>query len=336
MRAVVQDRYGPPEVLRLLDIARPVPGAGEVLVRVRAAAVNAYDWHMLRGDPYLARATFGLRRPAAPVRGRDFAGVVEQVGPGVTHLREGDEVYGEAHGAFAEYVCAPAGVVDHKPANLSFEQAAAIPLAGNTALIGIRDLADVHSGQTVLVNGASGGVGPFAIQIAKAAGAEVTAVCRERNVEIVRSAGADHVVDYTREDFTRGGRRFDVVLDLVGNRTLSDCRRVLRKGGLVILSGGGVFSGGSLLGPMRLILSAKLRAPFTRDRVVLLSAVPSRANLATLRDLAETGALTPVIDRTYPLAEVPAAIRYLETEHARAKVVITVWPGPGAGDPASP
>jgi NADPH:quinone reductase-like Zn-dependent oxidoreductase len=324
MRAVVQDRYGPPEVLRLLDIARPVPRAGEVLVRVRAAAVNAYDWHMLRGDPYLARATLGLRRPAARVRGRDFAGVVEQVGPGVTHLRPGDEVYGEAHGAFAEYVCAPADVVDQKPANLSFEQAAAIPLAGNTALIGLRDLARVHSGQSILVNGASGGVGPFAIQIAKAAGAEVTAVCRERNVDVVRTAGADHVVDYTREDFARGGRRFDVVLDLVGNRTLRDLRRVLRKGGLVILSGGGVFRGGSLLGPMRLILSAKLRAPFIADRVGLLTAVPSRANLAALRQLAETGALTPVIDRTFPLAEVPAAIRYIETEHARAKVVITV------------
>jgi len=324
MKAIVQDRYGPPSALELRDIDRPVPGAGEVLVRVRAAAVNALDWHFVRGDPYLARLSLGLRRPTVPVRGRDFAGVVEAVGPGVTTFGPGDEVYGEANGSFAEFAIAPLAAIDRKPANLSFEQAAAIPLAGITALMGIRDAAQVHKGQTILINGASGGVGPYAIQLAKQFGAEVTAVCRTRNVELVRSVGADHVVDYTREDFTRGGRRYDAVFDLVGNRSMSECRRVLRPGGVLVLSGGGVYRGGSLLGPIGLIIKATLTRRFVRDRVVVLTARPSSAHLATLRELAEAGRLTPVIDRTYPLAEVAAAITYLEGEHARAKVVITV------------
>jgi len=324
MKAIVQDRYGPPSALELRDIDRPVPAAGEVLVRVRAAAVNALDWHFVRGDPYVARLSLGLRRPTVPVRGRDFAGVVEAVGPGVTTFGPGDEVYGEANGSFAEFAIAPLAAIDRKPANLSFEQAAAIPLAGITALMGIRDAAQVHKGQTILINGASGGVGPYAIQLAKQFGAEVTAVCRTRNVELVRSVGADHVVDYTREDFTRGGRRYDAVFDLVGNRSMSECRRVLRPGGVLVLSGGGVYRGGSLLGPIGLIIKATLTRRFVRDRVVVLTARPSSAHLATLRELAEAGRLTPVIDRTYPLAEVAAAITYLEGEHARAKVVITV------------
>jgi len=324
MKAIVQDRYGPPSALKLRDIDRPVPAAGEVLVRVRAAAVNALDWHFVRGDPYLARLSLGLRRPKVPVRGRDFAGVVETVGPGVTTFEPGDEVYGEANGSFAEFAIAPLAAIDRKPANLSFEQAAAIPLAGITALMGIRDAAQVHKGQTILINGAYGGVGPYAIQLAKQFGAEVTAVCRTRNLELVRSVGADHVVDYTREDFTRGGRRYDAVFDLVGNRSMSECRRVLRPGGVLVLSGGGVYRGGSLLGPIGLIIKATLTRRFVRDRVVVLTARPSSAHLATLRELAEAGRLTPVIDRTYPLAEVAAAITYLEGEHARAKVVITV------------
>jgi NADPH:quinone reductase-like Zn-dependent oxidoreductase len=324
MKAIVQDRYGPPSALELRDIDRPVPAAGEVLVRVRAAAVNALDWHFVRGDPYAARLSLGLRRPTVPVRGRDFAGVVEAVGPGVTTFGPGDEVYGEANGSFAEFAIAPLAAIDRKPANLSFEQAAAIPLAGITALMGIRDAAQVHKGQTILINGASGGVGPYAIQLAKQFGAEVTAVCRTRNVELVRSVGADHVVDYTREDFTRGGRRYDAVFDLVGNRSMSECRRVLRPGGVLVLSGGGVYRGGSLLGPIGLIIKATLTRRFVRDRVVVLTARPSSAHLATLRELAEAGRLTPVIDRTYPLADVAAAISYLEGEHARAKVVITV------------
>jgi NADPH:quinone reductase-like Zn-dependent oxidoreductase len=329
MKAIIQDRYGAPDTLRFADLDRPVPAPDEVLVRVRAAAVNAYDWHMVRGDPYLARLSFGLRRPRARVRGRDFAGVVEAVGslaPSAQtagSLQAGDEVYGDADGAFAEYLCVTADAVGLKPTNLTFEQAAAIPLAGNTALMGLRDAAHVHSGQSILINGASGGVGPYAIQIAKAYGAEVTAVCRTRNVDLVRSVGADHVVDYTREDFARGPDRYDAVFDLVGNRSLADCRRVLRPGGVVVLSGGGVYTGGSLLGPLRAVLTGMVASRFARDRIVVLTAIPNRANLAVLRDMAESGQLTPVIDRTYPLAEVPAAIRYLEHEHARAKVVIT-------------
>jgi len=324
MKAIVQDRYGPPSALRLREVDRPVPAAGEVLVRVRAAAVNALDWHFVRGDPYLARMSLGLRRPTVPIRGRDFAGLVEAVGPGVTVLKQGDEVYGEANGSFAEYAVAKLTAIDRKPANLSFEQAAAIPLAGITALMGVRDAAGVHKGQTVLINGASGGVGPYAVQLAKEYGAEVTAVCRTRNVELVRSVGADHVVDYTREDFTRSGRRYDVIFDLVGNRSMGECRRVLRSGGVLVLSGGGVYRGGSLFGPLGLIIGATVKGRFVRDRVVVLTAHPSSAHLATLRELAEAGRLSPVIDRTYPLAEVPAAISYLEGEHARAKVVITV------------
>ncbi|MER6313303.1 NAD(P)-dependent alcohol dehydrogenase [Streptomyces sp. NPDC001581] len=324
MKAIVQDRYGSPDVLELREIGRPVAGDHEVLVRVRAAAVNARDWHLMRGDPYLARLVLGFGGPKAKVRGTDFAGVVEAVGKDVTRLRPGDEVFGEAEGAFAEYVCAPADVVEAMPAGLSFEQAAALPLAGNTALMGLRDLGRVRPGQKVLVNGASGGVGTFAVQIAKALGAEVTGVCGTRNVELVRSLGADHVVDYSREDFTRGGPHHDLVLDLVGNRSPAACRRALTPGGTLVLSGGGVSDGGSLLGPMALLMKGQALSPFVGQRLVVLTATPSGANLAALRELVEPGKVTPVIDRTYPLHEVPEAIRYLEVEHARAKVVITV------------
>ncbi|GAA4081589.1 NAD(P)-dependent alcohol dehydrogenase [Streptomyces shaanxiensis] len=325
MKAVVQDRYGSADTLEFMDIDRPVPGAGEVLVRVHAASVNAYDWHFMRGDPLLGRGMMGLRRPKARVRGRDFAGRVEAVGAGVTGLEPGDEVYGEADGAFAEYVCARDGEVGPKPANLTFEQAAAIPLAGNTALIGLRDVARVQKGQTVLVNGASGGVGTFAVQLGKAYGAEVTAVCSTRNLDLVRSLGADRVVDYTQEDFTQGQERYDVVLDLVGNRSLGEFRRVLTPTGTLVLSGGGVYEGGSLVGPMGLFLKRRLVAPFARhQRLLEISALQSKANLAALRELAESGKIAPVVERTYPLSEAAEAIRYLEVEHARAKIVVTV------------
>ncbi|MEU7605455.1 NAD(P)-dependent alcohol dehydrogenase [Streptomyces sp. NPDC040724] len=324
MKAIVQDRYGSPDVLELREVERPVPGDHQVLVRVRAAAVNARDWHLMRGDPYLARLVLGLGGPKVKVRGTDFAGVVEAVGKDVTGLRPGDEVFGEAEGAFAEYVCAPAEAVAAMPDGLTYEQAAALPLAGNTALMGLRDLGRVRPGQRVLVNGASGGVGTFAVQIAKAFGAEVTGVCGPRNVDLVRSLGADHVVDYSREDFTRCGPRHDLVLDLVGNRSLADCRRALTPAGTLVLSGGGVSDGGSLVGPMALLVKGQALSLFVSQRLLVLTATPRRENLEALRDLVEPGEVTPVIDRTYPLREAPEAIRYLEVEHARAKVVITV------------
>lgn len=324
MKAVVQDRYGSADTLEFRDVDRPVPGAGEVLVRVRAAAVNAYDWHLMRGDPGIARLALGLRAPRAKIRGRDFAGLVEAVGHGVTGLRPGDEVYGEADGAFAEYVCARDGMLGPKPSGLTFEQAAAIPLAANTALIGLRDVAHLRAGQSVLVNGASGGVGTFAVQLAKAYGAEVTGVCSTRNVDLVRSLGADRVLDYTREDFTRDGRRYDVVLDLVGNRSLGEFRRALAPTGTLVLSGGGVYEGGSLIGPMGLFLKRRLVSPFVRQRLLELPAKASKQNLAVLREFAEAGKIAPVIERTYPLSEAAEAIRHVEVAHARAKIVVTV------------
>ena len=328
MKAIVQDGYGPPELLQLRDVEQPVPASDEVLIQVHAAALNAYDWHVMRGAPYVARfmdrSVFGRHGPKRSIRGRDFAGRVAAVGSGVTGFRPGDEVYGEADGAFAEYVCARADMVGPKPANLTFAQAAAIPLAGNTALMGLRDVGGVQPGQRVLVNGASGGVGTFAVQIAKSLGAGVTGVCSTRNVDLVRSIGADVVVDYTRDDFARMDRRYDLVFDLVGNRSLADCRRVLAPTGTLVLSGGGSSEGRSIIGPIGLMARALLLSPLVRQRVRVLMARASRQNLATLRELAEAGKLTPVIDRTYTLPEVPDAIRYLETEHARAKVVVTI------------
>ncbi|GLX98334.1 NAD(P)-dependent alcohol dehydrogenase [Herbidospora sp. NBRC 101105] len=317
MKAIVQDRYGPPDILECRDVPVPTPAPGEVLVKVMAASLNARDWHVLRGDPYLARLSFGLRAPKQPVLGTDFAGVVVS-GDG---FEPGEEVYGEFGGAFAEYVAVPARLVDRKPASLNFEQAAAMPLAATTALQG---LAGVEKGRSVLVNGASGGVGTFAVQIAKARGARVTAVCSTRNVGLVASLGADRVVDYRKEDFAATGDRHDVVFDLVGNRSLRDLRRALVPGGTLVVSGGGVFSGGSLFGPLGLIIRARLAARFVKDRIVVLEAAPSRAALAALRELADAGLVVPAVDRTYELADTAEAIRYMETEHARANVVLTV------------
>jgi NADPH:quinone reductase-like Zn-dependent oxidoreductase len=323
MKAVVQDRYGAPDVLELRDVDRPVPADDQVLVRVRAAGANAYDWHLMRGDPYVARLALGPRAPRARIRGRDFAGEVAAVGKDVTGLRPGDEVFGEVDGTFAEYVCVPDAWVERKPANLTFEEAATLPLAGNTALRGLRDTAGVREGQHVLVNGASGGVGTFAVQIAKVLGAEVTGVCSARNAELVRSLGADHVVDYAREDFTRDGRRYDVVLDLVGARGITALRRALTPTGTLVLSGGG--KPGQFVGAAGLTLKGVLLSPFVRQRLrPLVGPAPSRAVLVALRELAESGKLAPVIDRTYTLGEAAEAIRYLEVEHARGKVVVTV------------
>lgn len=329
MKAITQDRFGSPDVLRWAEVDDPVPGAGEVLVRVRAASVNARDWHMMRGDPYFARVVgageVGLRRPKVPIRGTDFAGVVEAVGPDVTGIEPGDEVFGESNGAFAEYVAAPVRVLARKPAGLTFEQAAALPLAANTALVGLRDEARLTAGERILINGASGGVGTFAVQLAAARyDAEVTAVCSTRNVDLVRSLGARHVVDYTTTDFARGGEPYDVVLDLVGNRSLSDLRSVLAPAGTLLATGGGVSTGGSFFGPYGLVVRAMIVGRFARgQKIGPYEALPSRDNLALLGELADQGTITPVIDRTFPLSDAAEAIRYVETEHARAKVVLT-------------
>jgi NADPH:quinone reductase-like Zn-dependent oxidoreductase len=324
MKAITYDRYGSPDVLRLADVDRPAPGDHDVLVRVRAASLNARDWHLLRGDPYVMRPTFGLRRPRQPVLGTDFAGTVEAVGPQVTRFRPGDEVFGEHPGAFAELVCAPEGVVATRPAGTTFEESAAVPLAANTALTALRDVARVEPGQQVLVNGASGGVGTFAVQVARSSGAHVTAVCSARNTDLVRSLGAEHVVDYRQHDFTRTGTRYDVVYDLVGNRSLTDLRRALAPGGVLLLSGGGTSQGGSMFGPMGLFVRGALARPFVRHRLEIPGSTPSTERLDALRGLVESGAVRPVVDRTYALADAAEAVRYLEAEHARAKVVLTV------------
>lgn len=323
MKAIVQDRYGSPDVLELRDIDKPVVKDNEVLVRIRAAAVNPYDWHFLRGDPYLVRAMKGLRKPRqAFVAGADMAGTVESVGKDVTRLHPGDDVYGEiSAGCFAEHVSVPENRVAPKPANLTFEQAAAVPMAALTALQGLRDKGQIESGQKILINGASGGVGTFAVQIAKTFGAEVTGVCSTTNVEMVRSIGVDHVIDYTEEDFTRSGQRYDLLLDMVGNHSLSALRRALTSKGTLVLGGG---KGGRWLGPVAKLLRAVSLSPFVSQRMRSFVAKPNREDLELLKELIESGRVTPVIDRTYSLAETPDAIRYLEEGHARGKVVITV------------
>jgi NADPH:quinone reductase-like Zn-dependent oxidoreductase len=328
MQAVVQDRYGGPEVLELREVTRPAPASGQVLVRVRAAALNAADWHLMRGLPLFARLTVGPRRPRGRVRGSDVAGVVEAVGDGVTRWQPGDEVYGElglAGGGFAEYALVDESLLVAKPPSLTFEQAAAVPLAGRTALACLREASSLREGQRLLVNGASGGVGTFAVQLGHALGAEVTGVCSTRNVELVRSLGAKQVIDYTREDVAELGATYDVVLDLVGNRSLGDLRRVVVPKGVLVLSGGGPpTTRRELLGPAWLMLRGKLAAPFLPFRLVVPQTPPSPEQLTDLAALVEAGTVTPVLDRTFPLADAAAALTYLETEHARAKVVLTV------------
>jgi len=325
MKAIVQDRFGPPEVLRLADIDPPEIGPGDVLVRVHAAGLNPYDWHMLRGDPLIARLipdAVGLTRPKNRVAGLDAAGVVEAVGADVRELSPGDEVLGFCPGAFAEYARAEAAKVVPKPASLTFEQAAAIPIAATTALRGIRDVGQVRAGQRVLVNGASGGVGSFAVQIAAALSAEVAGVCSARNAELVRSLGAARVIDYTTDDFTGEPARYDVILDNMGNRPLGSLRRALAPAGILVLNGGG--SPGQVIAPLGAMLRAAVADRFVRQHLRFLPTREDRAELAAVTALIEDGKLTPVLDRTYPMADTAEALRHVEGGHARGKVVITV------------
>jgi len=321
MRAIVRDTYGSPDVLKLREIKRPELTDDGVLVRVHAASVNRGDWYTVAGM-YVARPATGLRRPKSRVIGTDFAGTVEAVGRDVTAFRPGDEVFGGRTGALAEYVCARARSVALKPARLTFEEAAAVPVAALTALQGLRDRGQIQSGQKVLINGASGGVGTFAVQIAKALGAEVTAVCSTRNVDLARSIGADHAVDYTREDFTRSDQRYDLMFDNAGSRSWSACKRVLSPQATVVLVGGQM--GNRLLGPLGHVVRMRLAATLGSRKAVFFIAKFNSADMEVLRELLEAGKVTPVIDRRYEFSEVADAFRYMGEGHARGKVVVTV------------
>jgi NADPH:quinone reductase-like Zn-dependent oxidoreductase len=323
MKAIVQDRYGSADVLEFRDIEDPVVGDGDVLVRVHAAGCGPDVWHLMTGMPYMARPAIGLRRPKIGVRGWDVAGMVEAVGANIKGFLPGDQVMGTAEGSFAELVIAQPDKLVAKPAGLSFEQAAAVPISGTTALRAVRDKGTVQPGQTVLVIGAAGGVGSLAVQIAKAFGGKVTAVCSTSKADLVRSIGADDVIDYTREDFSDGARRWDVILDTAGRRPLSQLRRALTpKGTLVIVGGdgGGRWTGGFFRGMLR----APLVSLFVGQKLGGLNSIVKQEDLVALKALIEAGKVTPVIDRTYPLIEAPDAIRYLAEGHARGKIVITV------------
>ncbi|WP_103937541.1 NAD(P)-dependent alcohol dehydrogenase [Thermomonospora echinospora] len=325
MKAWSWDRYGPPDVLTLKDVAEPDIAPDQVLVRVRAASVNPYDWRHAGADPMLARLSIGLRRPKPGlILGADLAGVVERVGEEVTGLQPGDEVFGEVSlGSFAEAVAVPQDRLAVKPARLTFEQAASVSMAAHTALQGLRDDGRISAGQRVLVNGASGGIGTFAVQLAKTFGAEVTGVCSTRNVELVRSLGADDVVDYTREDFTARQGRYDLLMDIVGDRSLAKLRRPLTSRGTLVLVGG-ISARGGLLGPAAQMLRGALVSPFVRQRITGVRWNPNSADLQFLAGLMEKEQLTPVIDRTYPFAEIPEALHYIKRGHARGKVAITL------------
>ena len=321
MKAIVHRCYGPPTVLKFEDIEKPTPAGNEVLVKVHAASVNPLDWHYMRGTPYIVRADAGFGAPTNPRLGVDFAGTVEAVGSDVKRFKPGDEVFGGRYGAFAEYLTIREDrALVTKPANVTFEQAASVPIAGITALQALRDKGKIQAGQKVLINGASGGVGTFAVQIAKSFGAEVTGVCSTRNLQMVRSIGADHIIDYTREDFTRNGQHYDLILDIVGSHSLLEYRRVLNPKGIVVIVGGP--SKGSWIGPMDALLRARLLSPFVSQEFGFLLAELNPKDLSVLGDLMQAGKVTPVIDRHYKLSEVPEALGYLEAGHARGKVVI--------------
>ena len=324
MKAIVQDEYGPADVLTLRDIDRPPIGADQVSVRVRAASINPADWHFMRGEPYIARLQAGLRRPKAAVLGCDLAGTVEKAGANVASHKPGDEVFGSpfmrGFGAFAEWASVPGEVLAKKPANLSFAEAAALPLAALTALQGLRDKAQLERGQQVLIVGASGGVGSFAVQIAKAYGAEVTGVCSSANTELVRSVGADRVIDYTREHFTERGELYDVIFQLAGTEGPAELRRVLSPNGTAVLSSGD--SSGRWIGALGRVLKASLWSPFVKQKLTSFTVRPNADDLNIVRDHVEAGEIKPVIGRTYSLAEVPAAIRQMEEGHTGGKVVV--------------
>ncbi|MGP0109267.1 MAG: NAD(P)-dependent alcohol dehydrogenase [Acidimicrobiales bacterium] len=324
MQAITQDHYGEAvDVLRLDEIDRPTIGDDEVLVRVCAASVDRGTWHLMTGLPTLMRIMgFGFRRPKAPNPGRSLAGIVEAVGQNVSEFEPGDEVYGTCDASFAEYARARVGLLAPKPANLSFEQAAAVPVSGMTALQGVRDNAQVQAGQKVLIIGASGGVGTFAVQIAKAFGAEVTGVCSTAKMDLVRALGADHVVDYTRDDFADGEQRYDAILDIGGNSRLSHLRRALSPGGRLVIVGGE--TDGRWLGGFDRQLRAIVLSPLVSQKLGILGVKENSADLSVLRVLLEAGKVTPAIDRSYPIGEAAAAIRYFQEGHARGKIVITV------------
>jgi len=321
MKAIFYRSYGAPDVLHCEDVEKPTPGDDEVLVRVRAAAANPMDYHLMSGT-YIARPMMGLRRPKATCPGADLAGEVEAIGRSVTRFQLNDPVFGGARRAFAEYVCAREDRLALKPVNLTFEQAAAVPVAALTALQALRDKGRIQSGQEVLINGAAGGVGTFAVQIARSFGAKVTGVCSTGNVDLVRSIGADHVVDYTQDDFTRSAQRYDLIVDCVGNRPLSACRRVMAPKGTFVAAG--VRPGGRWLGPLPYLLDVLVSSWFVSQKVVFFVASIKSDDLIVLKELIEANKVVPIIDRRYTLSEAPEAVRYLKEGHARGKVVITL------------
>jgi NADPH:quinone reductase-like Zn-dependent oxidoreductase len=323
MDAIVYRQYGPPDVLKLERVEKPTPAANELLIKVHDASLNPLDWHYMRGTPYVMRLQVGMGRPKRTRIGVDFSGTVEAVGTGVTKFKVGDEIFGAADGALAQYVTSTVEGLALKPANVTFAQAAAVPIAAVTALQGLRDKGQIKSGQKVLINGASGGVGTFAVQLAKYYGADVTGVCSTRNVDLVRSLGADHVIDYTNEDFTKGSEHYDLILDTVGNHALLDYRQVLNAHGIFVIIG--AQSNDPWLGPLASMLKAFVVSPFMRQKLGMMMADVNRtSDLELLRDLMQAGKVTPVIDRQYPLQETAAAMRYLEQGHARGKVIVNL------------
>ena len=323
MKAILYDHYGSPDVLHYEELEKPLPADDQILIQVRASSVNPYDWHFIRGTPSFIRLFIGMRAPKSRRLGADVAGLVEAVGRNVTSFKVGDSVFGTAVGSFAEYVCAPESTLALKPENLTWEQAASAPIAGITALQGLRDTGRILKGQHVLINGAAGGVGTFAVQIAKSFGAHITAVCSTRNIELVRSIGADDAIDYTRENFIHGTQRYDVFFDLVGNNPLPACLRVLQPKGIYIGCGGGGPDRRSME-PLGSMLHSLLLRPFTTRKLPGFLAKVNTADLNVLADLMRSGKVTPVLDSTYALKETAEAIRYIEHCHARGKVTITV------------